>query len=221
VKLRTSDGQTFDAWVNSPENERAVPKWLGQIGVVSETRTEITAPDGSQLSIGPGDVVINEHGRLRSMGMRVAQRLFDLEESGEVSSGPQGILHPAQPENMGRARQGMVVADRGRLQPDDTVARELPDAGTGDPAGSAGDSGAAAAEQDGERAGESAGDTGPTEATATGGPGSVDPEDPVFGATGSDGGGETETEDKSGDAAADTGTEDGAVSPSPRRRGKK
>jgi hypothetical protein len=55
VKLRTSDGQTFDAWVNSPENERAVPKWLGQIGVVSETRTEITAPDGSQLSIGPGE----------------------------------------------------------------------------------------------------------------------------------------------------------------------
>lgn len=233
MKLRTDDGQVFDAWVNLPENERNVPKWLGQIGAVSETRTEIVAPDGSQLSIGPGDLVVNEHGRLRAIGVRTAQRLFSIEEGEEELSAARGIVHPSQPENMGRARQGMVTSDRGRLQSDDPIAGKLSDAGAVDPAGAAGNRGSAAAEQDGQRAGESAGDPSPTETTATGGPGGVPEDDPAFGAVGgggengsaesdeSDNGGEAATEDQGGDATTDTGTEDEAVTPSPRRRGRK
>jgi hypothetical protein len=219
VKLRTADGQEFDAWVNSPENDRKVPKWLGQIGNTTETRTTIQAPDGSQLTIGAGDVVVNEHGRLIAMSMRTVARLFDVIEGGEEAQGPQSVSIPAQTLQVGRPRQGMVTTDRGRLQPDSSFPGQVQDNSRA-AAAATGDSGTAASEQDGQSAGESAGASDPTQASATGGPGEAGTDDPAFGATGGSGSEvETRDPDETG-GETDESDDDEEVKPH-RRRSKK
>jgi hypothetical protein len=198
MQVRTSDGQMFDAWENLPENERSMPAWVGQLGHVTTGHTTIQTPDGSQLTVGPGDVLVNEHGRVHAFSARSLRRLFDVVE-GEAGAdqGPRGRLQPDNPN------PGPVQNDSGAA------------------ATASGDSGAAASEQDGERTGESGGEADPAAATAAGGPGGDGGEDPAFGAVGSDGDGESAAEGEDGAGAESGGTEGGAVSPSPRRRGRK
>jgi hypothetical protein len=223
MQVRTSDGQMFDAWENLPENERSMPAWVGQLGHVTTGHTTIQTPDGSQLTVGPGDVLVNEHGRVHAFSARSLRRLFDVVE-GEAGAdqGPRSASSLAQgdPANTGRARQGMVTSDRGRLQPDNPNPGPVQN-DSGAAATASGDSGAAASEQDGERTGESGGEADPAAATAAGGPGGDGGEDPAFGAVGSDGDGESAAEGEDGAGAESGGTEGGAVSPSPRRRGRK
>lgn len=217
MKVRSVDGQVFDAWVNLPENHRRVPKWLGQVDTTHESRTVVIAPDGSRLTVGLGDVVVNADGRLQGFSPRHAARLFDIIEGVEEFPSPQRVLVAAQPEGLGRARQGMVSSDRGRLQPDSGGA-SIGVAGTGNvpTAEAAGDSGASCAEQDGERSGEPSA-SGPAAAKVVGGSG--DGGD-AFGATG--GPGEEDNfvgdENSGGSDESEAGTDGEAPVTSKRRR---